>query len=125
MRKKSKKQIKKIFRKEYILWFLVVMWSIMFWEGHRIFYWATSFRNLIPTWFIILNYLVLIISTTTFVNKKQFSKTGVILTLVCVLVSWIIFSVGYKHLPLSSFIVGGATIVVNLVLKIKNKGVSP
>lgn len=112
------KQIKKIFKKEYIIWIFVLIWSLIFWEGHRIFPWAFSFRKQIPTWILILNFVILFVSTTTLVNKRQFSKAGVTLVLICVLLSWTLFSIGYKYLPLLSFIVGSVVIVTNLILRI-------
>ena len=106
--------LKKMWRKEYILWGIVIMWSILFWEGYRILPWAKRLSEAIPIWAVILNLAFLIVFTTLLINKREFSKIGVIVTLVGCLLSWIIVNIGYKRFPLLSIIVVGAVILFNL-----------
>lgn len=116
--KKLGKRLKKTWRKEYILWGIVVMWSLLFWEGHRILPGAKWLGAVIPAWIVILNLVFLFVFTTLLINKPNFSPIGVIITLIGVLLSWILLSIGYKRFPLVSLIGACVVILVNLGLKI-------
>ena len=102
---KMRTWLKKTWKKEYILWLIVAMWSLIFWEGHRILPGAKWLSEVIPPWIVILNLMFLFTFTTMLINKRHFSKIGAFVTLTLVLVTWVFFSIGYKRLPLLSIIV--------------------
>ena len=113
---KMAKRSKKIWKKECVLWGVVIIWSLLFWEGHRFVPGSKWLSAVIPVWVIILNLVFLFIFTTLLINKTRFSPTGVIVTLIGVLLSWFLLSVGYKRFPLVSLTGAGMVILVNLGL---------
>lgn len=113
-----KKKLKLIWKKEYILWAIVIIWTSLFWEGHRFLPGAKWLSAVIPVWIVILNLAFLFIFTTLLINKTSFPPIGVIATLIGVLLSWILLRVGYKRFPVISLVTVCLVIFVNLALKI-------
>ena len=110
-------KLKKKWKKEYLLWLIVLGWSILFWEGHRIIPGAKYLSEIIPIWIVILNSVLFVVSFTLLINKKDFLLKGTIITLVGYLFSMIFLSIGYKRFPLITVFTLFCVILVNWVLK--------
>ena len=110
--------MKKVWRKEWILWVIVFMWSLLFWEGHRILPGAKWLSEVIPVWIVILNLAIFFISMTVLMNERNLSPIGGITTLICVLFSNIFLSIGFQRFPLVSGIGVGVVLLVIFGLKI-------
>lgn len=111
------KKFKQRWRKEYILWGIVVIWTLLSWEGRYFLPGAKWLSDVIPLWLVILNLVFFLIFTTLLVNKKNLSPIISIVTLIGVLLSWILLSIGFKRFPFVSLIGGCAVILFNLGLK--------
>ena len=115
---KLKKRLKTMWKKEYLLWGIVIIWSLLFWEGHRILPGTKWLSEVIPAWIVIVNLAILFISITLLINKRHFPLIGIVITLVGFLFSCIFLRIGYQRYPLVSLIGAGMVILVNLGLKI-------
>jgi hypothetical protein len=116
---KLKQIFRNIWKKEYILWGIVLFWTILVWEGHRIIPGAEWLSEIIPAWIVIINLTILFILTTLLVYKRGFSQMGFVETLIGFSISLILFRIGYKRFPSISIIGACAVILVNLALKIR------
>jgi Na+/citrate or Na+/malate symporter len=116
-----REKLKNAWREKYVPWIIAIVWSTLFWEGHRFLPGAKWLSEVIPVWIVILNLAFLFISTTLLISKKDFSLIGMIVTLVVFLVSWILASIGYHRFPIVSSVVGGGVILFNLGLRMWRK----
>jgi len=102
---------------EIIVWGIAVIWVVLFREGFRFLPGAKWLSDVIPLWLVILNLVVLLILTTLLVIKTTPSPIVITVTLIGVLLSWILFSIGFKRFPYVSSIGFGVVILFSLGLK--------
>lgn len=102
-------------------WVIAIVWSTLFWEGHRFLPGAKWLSEVIPAWIVILNLAFLFMFTTLLISKKEFSLIGMIVTLIGFLFSWILLGIGSKRFFLISAIVVGGVLLFNLGLIIWEK----
>jgi hypothetical protein len=114
-----KRIFRKIWKKEYILWGIVLFWTILVWEGHRIIPGAEWLSEIIPVWAVIINLIILFILTAFLVHKRSFSQVGFVETLIGFSISLILFRIGCNQFLFISILGACAVILVNLALKIR------
>ena len=113
------KRSKKIWKKEYILWSIVLLWTILVWEGHRILPGAKRLSEIIPLEVVFLNLIILFFITALMGNKRIPSLRGFVVTVIGFSTSLILFSIGSMRFPSISFIGAGVIILINSGLKLR------
>jgi CHASE2 domain-containing sensor protein len=113
--------LKKAWRKDYIPWVIAIVWSTLYWEGHRFLPGAKWLSEVIPEWIVIINLVFLFIFTTLVTHKREFSLPALIVTLIGFLFSWILASIGYRRFPLVTAVAGSSAVLFNLGLIIWEK----
>lgn len=117
MYKKLRKKNKKTWKKEYILWLIIIGWFVLILEGFRFLPGSKYLSEVLPIWIVILNLVLFAVIHTLFVNKKNFSLKGSIIILVGYSFSMIFLRIGYIRFPSITLIIVFGVILVNWVLK--------
>jgi multidrug transporter EmrE-like cation transporter len=124
MKKKNKKRWKK-YIVVFIAGLIAIAWVSLIKEGYRLPI-ARRLSEVIPTWIMILNLVILIISFSllTLPYPKKISEIWKLLNFIVFTLSGIFFSMSAKHLPF--VVVTGATVIMLISLivgrSIDNKG---
>jgi len=103
--------------REYIMLSIGLLWLVLSWEGNRILPGAKHFSKTIPLWAIFLNLIILLITFTLLRSKKDLSLAGLGLTVVGCLISSIVWSLTCRDFPITSFVGGGAILLISQFLK--------
>jgi len=115
MKKKNKKRWKK-YIVVFIAGLIAIAWVSLIKEGYRLPI-ARRLSEMIPTWIMILNLVILLFSVALLTYSKNLSEMGKLLNFVIFTVSGILFSMSVKHLPLA--VVVGTTVVIFIGLIIR------
>src|SRR3989304_6705203 len=88
----------------------IAVWTVFMYQGHRIIPGAKWFISVIPLWVVILNLVLLFISTAFFVIRTKLLPIGGRATLLCGMITWIFLSLFLQRFTLISSI--GLAIIV-------------
>lgn len=115
---KLKNKIKNIWKKDFVLWGIVIVWTTLFWGGHRILPGAKWLSEVISGWIVILNLAIFFIFITMLMNERYLSPILIILTLIGLLITSIFLSIGYQQFPLVTIIGAGVVLLFIFCFKI-------
>lgn len=106
-------------KKEFVLWGIVIIWTTLFWEGHRIIPGAKWLSEVIPLWIVIINLAVFFISIIVLITDRYLSPIGIIIIILIVLLfTSIFFSIGYERFPVISIIGAGFVLLLSVSVRI-------
>ena len=121
--KRLRNRLKKMcWKKEHILWVIILLWVLLVWEGHRFLPGAKWLSEVIPVWIVILNLVLLFITVTLLANKRNPSLAGGAITIIGFSISLIFYRIGGNRFPFTSAIGVAVIILFNLSLKKWRRG---
>ena len=105
--------LKNLGKREYIFLGFIIIWTLLFYEGHRLIPGAKWLIAAVPIWVVVINLVLLFISTTLFVNKTNLLPIGGRATLLCNIITWLLWSLFLERFTLISFIGASITVLFN------------
>jgi len=117
MLKNLRKTLKMLGTREYIFLGIVFIWTLLMYEGHRLIPGAKWLIAAVPLWVVILNLVLLFISTALFVIRTNVLPIGGRATLLVGMITWIFWSLFLRRFSLISTIGLGIIILFNWGLK--------
>ena len=117
MLKNLVKRLKILGSREYIFLGIILVWSLLYYEAHHLIPGAKWFIAAVPLWIVILNLVLLFISTALFVNRTDVLPIGGRATILVGMITWIFWSLFLERFTLISFI--GVGIIVLFIWGLK------
>jgi len=117
MLKNLRKTLKILGIREYIFLGVIFVWTVLMYEGHRLIPGAKWLIAAVPLWVVILNLVLLFVSTALFVSRTNLLPIGGRATLLCIMITWIFWSLFLRRFSLISTIGLGIIVLANWGLK--------